>query len=292
MQKNIINGWIIINKPGGMTSTKVVSIVRRLLSPLKIGHAGTLDPLATGVLPLALGEATKTINYMMDAEKAYDFTVKFGEETDSSDSEGKVVFVSDKMPEEQQIIDVLPEFLGKIEQVPPIYSAIKINGRRAYELAREGQEFDITPREVTIYDLQLKGLSANSADFSVKCSKGTYVRSLARDIARKLGSRGHVTVLKRTKVGKFSLEDTILLESLEKSVYKDASNGFLLPIEAVLDDIPVLALGSEDADKLRQGQVIRTDKIEGIFSVKSEGKLVAIAEVSEGILKSRRVFNL
>jgi tRNA pseudouridine55 synthase len=290
--KQAINGWLIINKPVGVNSTRVVSIIKRYFNAKKVGHAGTLDPLANGVLPIALGEATKTINYMMDSDKEYRFTVKWGEETSTCDREGEVVATSDKIPTNEEILAILPEFTGEIDQIPPVYSAIKINGKRAYDLARSGQEVEMKSRKVRVYDLKL----IDTSTFLVKCGKGTYIRSMARDIALKLGTKGHVTTLTRTKVGKFSIEDAILLETFENSVYKAGSEGAVLPVDAVLDDIPVLAFTLSEAKDLRHGKHVKF-AVEGlnrgdIAVIKAENKLLALGEIGDGYIKAARVFNI
>lgn len=304
--KTQINGWLNLNKPLGITSAKAVAIVKRSLHPHKIGHAGTLDPLACGVLPLALGEATKTMQFCMDSNKEYEFTVKWGEATTTYDSEGEVVSRSDVRPGREEILKILPQFTGVINQVPPIYSAIKINGKRAYDLARNGEVVSMKSRQIQIFNLEFLGIpnmDIQYATFRVACGKGTYVRSLAHDIAAALGALAHVTVLIRTKVGKFSLKDAILLEDIEKTVYKDAPSGVLLPVDTVLDDIQVLEFTTEEANCLRHGQKLplqsilsyKNDKFNkegGIFIAKNHGKVIAICEYGAGLVRSLRVFNL
>lgn len=294
-----INGWLILNKPYEMGSTKALAIAKRCFNAKKAGHAGTLDPLASGVLPIAFGEATKTINYMMDAEKEYEFKVKWGEATSTDDMEGEVIANSDKLPTEEEIKTIITYFTGAIEQTPPIYSAIKIDGKRAYDIARSGGEIEMKSRKITIHNLELIGAEKEVAHFRVFCSKGTYIRSLARDIAVKLGTCGHVVELIRTKVGKFCIKSAILLEKLENNVYKNSSLGLLMPVEEVLDDIPVLAFNSEDTLALRQGKKIPMDSSslpennhDNVFVVKNEGKLVAIVRFEDGLIRSSRVFNI
>ncbi|PIR38558.1 MAG: tRNA pseudouridine(55) synthase TruB [Alphaproteobacteria bacterium CG11_big_fil_rev_8_21_14_0_20_39_49] len=291
-QRNNINGWLNINKPAGVTSTKVVAILKRYYNAKKVGHAGTLDPLAEGVLPIAFGEATKTINYMMDAKKEYEFTVKWGEATSTGDAEGEIIQTSEIIPTQQEIQTTLPFFIGEIEQTPPAFSAIKIDGKRAYDLARQGKEVKIKSRKVCIYNLEYLGADT----FRTKCSKGTYIRSLAIDLARKLGTQGHVTMLKRTKVGNFCIKSAILLDMFDNKVYKDGSEELLLPVEQVLDDIPVLDITNEEAASLRQGKTISFEPsglTQGdITAVKSNGKLIALCEVGNAIIKPSRVFNL
>jgi len=299
-QRNSVNGWLIINKPVGIGSTKVVSIIKRFYNAKKVGHAGTLDPLAQGVLPIALGEATKTINFSMDAEKEYRFTVKWGEATSTDDAEGEVVATSEKTPTEKEIKDILDRFKGKIEQTPPAYSAIKIDGKRAYDLARAGENVVIKSRKVTIFDIKLLESSFSAGErfsiFQVTCSKGTYVRSLARDMAEKLGTKGHVIELIRTKVGNFCIEDAILLDVFDNKVYKDGDLELLLAVDEVLDDIPVLHINSDDERAIRQGKkisLVGSDlKNNLMVALKSDDLLVALGVFEEGFVKPSRVFNL
>jgi tRNA pseudouridine55 synthase len=294
--KDNINGWLIINKPVGVNSTRVVSIIKRYFNAKKVGHAGTLDPLANGVLPIALGEATKTINFAMDSDKEYKFTVKWGEETSTCDMEGEVVATSDKIPTKDEILSVLPEFTGEIDQVPPVYSAIKVDGKRAYDLARSGQEVVLKSRKVMVYGVELVVYAGSEATFLVKCGKGTYIRSMARDIALRLGTRGHVTSLIRTKVGKFCINNAILLETFENTVYKAASLGLLLPVDEVLDDIPVLTFNLEEARALRQGKQVKFAECGlnngAIAVIKADDELLALGEVCDGFIKAARVFNI
>lgn len=302
MPKLPINGWLIINKPIGTGSTRVVSIVKRYFSAKKVGHAGTLDPLADGVLPIALGEATKTINFAMDSTKEYVFTVKWGQETSTCDLEGEVIATSDKIPTRDEILSVLPQFTGLIDQVPPAFSAIKVDGKRAYDLARSGVEVELKSRKIEILELELLESSEGKLDsgfqildstFRCLCGKGTYIRSLGRDIALKLGTKGHITRLTRTKVGKFHINDAILLEKLENKEYKAGSQGLLLPVETVLDDIPVLPFTLVDAAAIRQGKSVKfATNLQGLVQIKTDETLVALGEVSDGIVKPVRVFNI
>lgn len=295
-----INGWLVLNKPQGMTSNDAVVATRKLFDANKNGHTGTLDPFATGVLPIAFGEATKLIAMIDDrALKEYEFVLKFGEQTDTLDTEGKVVVTSEKIPTKEEILQVIPEFIGKIKQIPPAYSAIKINGKRAYELARAGKAVEIKEREIEIYDLKLlEILPENQARFLVSCSKGTYVRTLGKDIAEKTGTVGYLTALKRTKCANFSLGSTILLENLKNMVYEDRCNNALLPIEAPLRDIADFAVSEEDAAKLRQGQRISprgygVENLIGKTACAFSGHcLVAIVAVEEKRISPLRVFNL
>ena len=250
-----INGWLVVDKSRGMGSTDVVRRTKRLFRARKNGHAGTLDPFATGVLPVAFGEATKLLPFVTDGVKEYEFIIRWGVSTDTDDSEGEVIAQCEKIPERSEIEAVIPAFLGKIVQVPPVYSAIKINGRRAYDLARKGICVDIPKREVEIYALELlEELPNQQARFKVRCSKGTYIRTLGKDIALKLGTLGYLQELRRTKCGNFDLSQKILLENLENMVYGEDLNKFLLPLETFLCDITVIAVSEADAAKLKWGR--------------------------------------
>lgn len=251
-----IDGWVNLDKPDGLTSTQALGKVRRVLNAQKAGHAGTLDPIATGVLPIALGSATKTIPYAQDAIKTYSFTVTWGEQRDTDDREGQVVATSDHRPVEQDIKDALTDFVGTIQQTPPQFSAIKIDGQRAYDLARAGETVEIKSREVFIESLECLATRAHEADFIMTCGKGTYVRSLARDLAKKLGTCGYISVLRRERVGCFSAEDAISLDILEQMDHSAALGQAVLPLDTVLDDIPALDLKDEEAGRLRNGQVL------------------------------------
>ncbi len=295
-----MNGWIVIDKPGGMSSARVVARVKRITGAGKVGHAGTLDPLATGVLPIAINEATKSIQFMMDKEKTYSFTISFGANTDTLDSEGNITETGDYTPTESEIHSALKDFIGEIEQVPPAYSAIKVKGRRAYDLARKGEAPQLTPRKVTIHRLKLLSIpQKNQAIFEMTCGKGTYVRSVACDLCAKLGACGHISALRRTGVGFFSENSAISLENLEKLVHSADSfekSTYLLPVETALDDIPVLELTPDLATRLKNGQRIAIDNPaayeDGNICVKSDNRLVAIAEIQGDKVKPVRVFNL
>lgn len=297
MTQNKLHGWLVIDKPAGITSAHVVAKVKRILKPSKIGHAGTLDPFATGILPLALGEATKTAGYGLDKDKSYDFELTFGQSMDTEDLTGKVTGTTMKRPTEADLDEVLPRFRGPIEQMPPAYSALKIDGKRAYDLARAGKEVTLKPRKLMIHALELKGFDGEKARFSVTCSKGTYVRSLARDIAVAVGSLGYVSALRRTKSGPFGLEQAISLENLENSAISAPSLARLLPPEIVLDDILVLSIGESEALKIRQGKPLEIPPgqalAEGtLLQLITQGQLLAVAKVEEGLIRSQRVFNL
>ncbi len=289
--KNKLSGWLILEKPSGITSAHAVAKVKRLLKPEKIGHAGTLDPLASGVLPLALGEATKTVPYMMDAQKSYDFTVTWGESRDTDDSEGNVLQQSDKRPELTEIEAILPDFSGKIQQTPPQYSAIKIDGKRSYDVARNGGVADIKPREVTIYSLSINQHDGEQTSFSCDCSKGTYIRAIARDMGEKLGCFGYISVLRRTKVGNFSEKDAISLELLEKMMHK-GDLSFLRLVESALDDILARDIHPDQKALLARGLPITIHAPDGIVLAMCEGKPVAICSAQGGQIKPVRVFNL
>ncbi len=298
-----VHGWVIIDKPLEMSSTKVVGRVRYLLDAQKAGHGGTLDPLATGILPIALGEATKTVSYAMDGTKVYEFTAKWGVATSTDDLEGDVIATSEHRPSRAEIQDILATFEGTIDQVPPIYSAIKVDGKRAYELARADQDVELHARTVKIDRLELVDcIDPDHASFRVTCGKGTYIRSLARDIAKGLGTVAHVTRLRRTQVGPFSEKHAISLDSLETLGHSARDSQSLLDIEAVLDDIPALALTIEQARRLKHGQPISLADVEDQSSLKdqnqdttccvlSEGKMIALATCTEGDLKPLRVLN-
>ncbi|MDX1949520.1 MAG: tRNA pseudouridine(55) synthase TruB [Rickettsiales bacterium] len=318
-----INGWLNIDKPVGVTSNQVIGYVKRVLrssfsqSPNpkalipKIGFAGTLDPMASGVLPIAIGEATKAIPYMIDAKKTYEFTIKFGIETDSGDVDGKIIATTNNLPSLEDVKNILPEFTGKIRQTPPIFSAIKIDGKRAYDLARKGIDFEMKEREVNIWELGIEGaVEKNNQPSTINhqqlkiitlkctCSKGTYIRSLGRDIAKKLGSLGHLTYLRRLEVGCFSAEKAFKLE-IEKGVQNiNLQNQFeyiisqTKPVDSVLDDIPVLNLRLEEVKNLRDGKIINSNYSNGIFRVYFEGVFQCLVNSDEGKLKVVRFFNL
>src|SRR5215203_3746933 len=302
-EKRDVHGWIVLDKPVGMTSTHAVAVVKRLFTAKRAGHAGTLDPLASGILPLALGEATKTVPFVMDGRKRYRFTVRWGEERDTDDAEGKVVGTSDARPSAEAISAALPQFTGLIEQIPPQYSAIKIQGERAYDLARDGETVELKPRPVEIHELTLVEHGDNGQSvFEAECGKGTYVRALARDIGRILGCFGHISALRRTLVGPFGESDMIPLEQLEALCDRAASGegslaDALLPVETALDDIPALAVTRADAARLHRGQAVLlrgrdAPNCSGTVYVTVAGRLLALAEIGNGELIPKRVFNL
>ena len=292
-----INGWIILDKPQGLSSNQALRKIQYLLHAKKAGHIGTLDPFATGVLPLAFGEATKLIPYLEGTEKTYEFTLKFGQATTTDDTEGEICETSSKIPSKEEIINIIPNFMGNITQIPPKYSAIHINGERAYTLARKDIDFEIPERQIFITDLQLLKYhqEQNSADFIVTCSKGTYVRTLGRDIAQKLNTCGHLTALRRTKNGFFDLSHTILLDNLKNILYKGNGVSPLLPVETFLCDITVIALTAAEALKLKSGQQIdsaRFNLSNKIYAACHNNKLIALVALDEKSLKPIRVFNL
>lgn len=254
---NPVNGWVCLDKPEGMTSTQAVGRVRWLLNAQKAGHAGTLDPLASGILPIALGEATKTVPYVQDASKVYHFTAIWGEARTTDDREGDVTDTSDIRPTMDEVNAILPDFTGEINQTPPRFSAIKINGERAYDLARDGQDFEIKSRTVMIHDIRLVHHTDTESGFEVHCGKGTYVRALARDMALKLGTYAYVGHLRRLSVGPFSEENAIPLDEFEKMVQSAPLEDCVLPVETALDDIPALELTVDEANRLKNGQSVR-----------------------------------
>jgi tRNA pseudouridine55 synthase len=301
--KRDVHGWVVLDKPIGMTSTQAVAVVKRLFSAKRAGHAGTLDPLASGGLPIALGEATKTVPFVMDGRKRYRFTVRWGEERDTDDTEGQVVKASENRPAADAIRALLPQFTGVIEQTPPRYSAIKVQGERAYDLARDGEIVELAPRPVEIHQLTLiEQVDKDQSMFDAECGKGTYVRALARDIGRILGCFGHICALRRTLVGPFGENDMISLEQLESLCNRAASGegslaDALLPVETALDDIPALAVTRADAARLHRGQAVLlrgrdAPNSSGTVYVTVAGRLLALAEIGNGELIPKRVFNL
>ena len=301
----IVNGWICLDKPFEMGSTEAVTKVRRLFDAQKAGHAGTLDPLASGILPIALGEATKTVPFMMEAEKIYRFTIHWGISTDSVDREGEIIARSDVRPSLEAVKAALPAFVGEIDQTPPRFSAIKVDGARAYDLARDGVEFELQSRRVTIHSAEVTDApDADHVELTIRTGKGVYVRSLARDLALALGAEGHVSALRRERVGPFSTENAVTLDSLEEMVHRGAASEGLLPVATALDDIPELAVTDQDAFSLRQGRpiVLLPRQVETLKDRLSGGSrtvsafqgqtLVALCQLRAGRLEPDRVFNL
>ena len=299
-----MHGWIILDKPIGLGSTQAVAAVKRNLreagfGKVKVGHGGTLDPLATGVLPIALGEATKLCGRMLDASKTYDFTITFGTETDTLDSEGAIVARSDHIPDYGAIEQVMDSFRGEIDQIPPSYSALKINGVRAYDRARAGEHVQMQSRRVTIHDIEYRAESEIAdetrwATLRVDVSKGTYIRSLARDIAHALGTVGHVTMLRRTRAGPFTLDNAISLDKLNVFGQGQPQEDIILPIEAGLVDIPALDLSPEQARAVQAGRVLTGIAMKDGLHWARDADLrpVALVENIDGMLKTVRGFNL
>jgi tRNA pseudouridine55 synthase len=307
-----ISGWINLDKPAGMTSTQAVTKVRRLLDAQKAGHAGTLDPLATGILPIALGEATKTVPFLMDADKAYRFTVEWGRSTATCDAEGETIARSDVRPSAEAAAQALAGFVGEIQQVPPAFSAVKVDGQRAYDLARRGVEVELKARRIVIHAARVAAVpDQHHLEIEIECGKGTYVRSLARDLAAELGACGHVSQLRRTRVGRFSEADSISVETLEDFCNRGAGLEALLPVETALDDIPAMAMTQEDAFRLSQGRAVvllprqvetlqarLQSRIVGDRDVArtvlatDQGRALALCEMRAGRLQPVRLFHL
>ncbi len=289
-KKRDVNGWIILDKGVGMTSTHAVAVVKRSLSAKKAGHAGTLDPLASGILPIALGEATKTVPFVMDGRKSYVFTVAWGAETNTDDTEGEVVERTDRVPEAADIEALLPRFTGSIQQVPPRFSAIKIQGERAYDLARDGEAVELQPRTVEIDRLALVHHEGDRSVIEADCGKGTYVRAIARDLGRTLGCLGHIAALRRTRVGPFTEEDAVVVDEIA------TDPAALRPVETALSEIPSVMVSRDMAARLMRGQSIilrgREAPLSGKVYATCNGVLVAVGDVERGELVPHRVFNL
>jgi tRNA pseudouridine55 synthase len=299
-----VHGWVVLDKPLGMSSARAVGAVRRAFDAAKAGHGGTLDPLASGVLPIALGEATKTVAWAMTGRKIYDFTIGWGEARATDDAEGEITATAPGRPDRAAIEAVLPRFTGRIWQTPPGYSALKVQGQRAYALARAGEEPVLEPRLAEIFDLQLVGMpDPDHASFRATVGKGVYIRALARDLALALGTLGHVAALRRLAVGAFTLEAAISLDKLAALGHSAAASKHLLPIETALDDIPALALSEAEAHRLSQGQPVTPVDPDAEMRLARLGpgalvravsgkRLVALAEIGDGGLRPRRVINL
>jgi tRNA pseudouridine55 synthase len=297
-----LDGWLILDKPQGITSTQAVNKVKRALDAQKAGHGGTLDPLATGILPIALGNATKTVPYVMDGTKLYHFTIRFGEARDTDDAEGAVTATSDARPSDAEILAALPEFRGSIMQIPPAFSAIKVDGERAYDLARAGAPPELPPRPAQVDRFELIGRpDADTAEFEVESGKGVYMRSLARDLARACGTVGHITVLRRLRVGPFNETMTVSMDTILNPAHTPSALAELIrPLETALDDIPALALTAAEAHALSNGQAISLVDLmgripdganpdEGLVRVLAAGRVLALARLSEGWLKPERL---
>jgi tRNA pseudouridine55 synthase len=293
----MVNGWIVLDKPVALGSTQAVAAVKRNLrqagyGKVKVGHGGTLDPLAGGVLPIALGEATKLAGRMLDASKIYEFTVRFGQETDTLDLEGQVIETSDVRPAREGVDRVLDRFRGPIEQVPPAFSAIRIDGERAYDRARAGEAVEMKPRSVTVHSLEIANIAHDAVTLIAHVSKGTYIRSLARDIARSAGTVGHVTMLRRTRAGPFGFAQAISLDKLNEIGKGAALENVILPLEAGLVDIPALDLGPEQASMVRQGRVLTGLAFQdGVCWARCGETPVALMQVDGGSAAVLRGFN-
>ena len=297
-----LDGWLILDKPQGITSTQAVNKVKRALDAQKAGHGGTLDPLATGILPIALGNATKTVPYVMDGTKLYHFTIRFGEARDTDDAEGAVTATSDARPTDAQIQAALPAFRGSIMQIPPAFSAIKVDGERAYDLARAGAPPELPPRPAQVDRFELIGRpDADTAEFEVESGKGVYMRSLARDLARACGTVGHIAVLRRLRVGPFNETMTVSMDTILNPAHTPSALAELIrPLETALDDIPALALTAAEAHALSNGQARSLVDLmgripdganpdEGLVRVLAAGRVLALGRLSDGLLKPERL---
>ena len=299
-----IHGWLVVDKPRGLSSNAVVGRVRRLFRAAKAGHGGTLDPLATGILPVAFGEATKTVSYIMNGEKAYQFTIRWGESRATDDAEGEITSISDVRPNYAQIVYALNSFIGDIEQVPPVYSAIKVGGKRAYDLARSNIEVKLKPRKIHVKRFELiDAPDRDHATFQVVCGKGSYMRGLARDLSLKLGTVGYISALRRLKVGPFNEKNAISLDKLETIRHSAPLADHLLAVETALDDIPALAITDTEARNLQLGRTIsilpvanrsslKTVDPDAVYCAMSSGKLVALTKVVGGEIRPLRVMNM
>jgi len=294
-----VSGWLCLDKAIGLTSTGAVGSIKRLFGAAKVGHAGTLDPLASGVLPIALGDATRTVPFVQDGRKVYRFTVRWGQETDTDDADGTVVATSDERPDAQAIRDLLPGFTGEIMQRPPAFSAIKVEGQRAYDLAREGEAVVLEERPVTIHRLDLvETPDPDHAVFETECGKGTYVRALARDLGRLLGCRGHVVALRRMVVGPFDAEHAVTLDELIAAREEGDATGldrFLMPVAVALSELPEIALGPNDAARIGRGQAVLLRGNRAPLSAPAAyashaGRAIALGEISKGQFHPTRVF--
>lgn len=294
-----MNGWLIIDKPEGISSFSVVSLVRKLLKIKRVGHAGTLDPLASGILAIAIGEATKTVPYVINDDKEYEFIIRWGQQTTTDDAEGEVLYSSDNRPSMEDIEKNILNFIGNIDQTPPIYSAIKINGQKAYKKARSGEDFTIKSRKVSIFDLKhIKKIDEDRDSFLVKCSKGTYVRSLARDLGDKLSCFGHALNIRRVKSGNFLINNTISLEKLKELVHKNKLQEYIISISDVLDDIPAVRLGSAQEKLLRFGQPIdgsllgEQEVCQAVLCLSDNDRPIGLCSYQNQTLKPFRLFNI
>lgn len=295
--KTSLHGWLILDKPTNISSAQALRLLKRLVTPSKLGHAGTLDPLASGILPVAIGEATKTVDYVIANRKEYIFTITWGEQRATGDAEGEVIANSAHRPKVEDIVCILPKFTGTLLQTPPVYSAIKVQGQRAYALSRQGKSIELTPRPIQIYDLKMINTATETATFSVSCGKGTYIRSLAEDIAKNLATVGYVSYLRRTAVGPFHEKDSITLDKVLELNSNSGLKGYLLSLESVLDDIPAAVLSETNSLAIRQGKTVcmtDTTTQEGatILCKMPDGIPLAFCEYRQGLLHPKRVFNI
>jgi tRNA pseudouridine55 synthase len=299
MNKKITNGWLALDKPIGISSAAALNCIKKLYKPSKVGHAGTLDPFASGLLLVAIGEATKVMSYVLERDKKYTFTIKWGKSTDSHDCDGQIISISNSPPSYASIAEIIPSFLGRQLQVPPSFSAIKVGGKRAYLMARSGQEVELAPREIEIHSLRISGHTNEATTFEIHCSKGFYIRAIARDMLLKLGTCGHVSYLRRTAIGKYSLDSAIPLAKVEKIAHnggRENLSQWLAPITALLDDILVVQCSRDQARDLLFGRTIdlrgKNLKSERVCVVCDE-QPVAICDLkSDGMLQPIRVFNI
>ena len=292
-QRTEVNGWVVLDKPVGITSTQAVSRLKRMFNAKKAGHAGTLDPLASGILPVAFGEATKTVPFVQDGQKSYRFRIRWGVQTDTDDAEGRPVGTSTERPERHQIEALLPSFIGTLMQKPPAFSAIKVAGERAYDRARDGEVFELAPRPITVHALNLIESTPDEAVLEAQCGKGTYVRAIARDLGQALSCFGHVNALRRTRVGPFREADAVTILQGDEG---EAVPPLLLPVEAGLAEVAGITVGRDDAAKLRRGQPLilrgRDAPAEGMAYASCGGVVVAFGPIESGALQPYRVFNL
>lgn len=300
-----VDGWLALDKPTGLTSTQALNRVKRVLTPQKIGHGGTLDPMASGLLPIAMGEATKTVAYTMEGTKTYRFTIRWGQATDTDDAEGEIAAENDVRPDAAQIRAAVPRFTGTFLQTPPAFSAVKVQGKRAYDIARDGGQPELKPREARVDTFELLSIDdEDHASFECTCGKGVYIRALARDLGQALGTYGHLTALRRTQVGGFREDHMISLETLEALGHSPGAFEHVLPVETALDDIPALALTDTEANRLRSGQSVslltranlerlrKLDNGDIVCATTADGSPVALAKFERGDIRPVRVLNL
>jgi len=296
--KKILNkdGFLFLFKEKGYSSFYYVKQIRKILGVKKVGHAGTLDPLAEGLLIIAIGNATKFLEYLIYDNKNYIFTIQFGNNTTTDDSEGDIIETTNNIPNKEKILSIIPEYTGTIEQTPPIYSAIKVNGQRAYKLAREGKNVNISTRAINIYNLELINFNNNQAKFNVHCSKGTYVRSLARDIAKSCNSLGHVVYLHRNKIGKYDVSNTITLENIKKIIYNenDFLENILIPIDNILDDISALSINDDLFQDLKHGRkIFFSEKYkDGLYRIYNNNKFYGLINIINNNINKRKLINI